>query len=409
MNLKKLAALSTVLLMLFACSEEENNSYSSNPTRVRMQTIADSMRVQIDSLMGITTPGLHFFVQGPKGRFFISSAPNPQGLITENDWFRFASVTKLFTSSAILNMVEEGWLDIDDTITSDIPGYTIPYVPSTPEWDIPNKDLITIRQLLSHTAGVFDCDNDTLQSLGYSLTGYLLQSDPNHTFTTEDFTSFNATNNLSYFAPGTGYHYSNVGYSILGTIISRVFSLKSGSNKTYSDYMDEVVIPSVSSSVGRIRFPDVSTDNRVQSPGCDGLIYKGGNDTTTVTTYNPTILIAQGNGQGTIVGLHDLIRATLKGEGLLGSQSLQLMNTPLSPDYSNEEYTYGNQSFGTLGRGHSGARAGNLVFACYDPATDISMIGYLPVWDISNGLNTLVQNNIFPLFATMELLAEEVK
>ena len=85
------------------------------------------------------------------------------------------------------------------------------------------------------------------------------------------------------------------------------------------------------------------------------------------------------------------------------------MNTPFSPDYSQEAYTYGIQSFGSLGRGHSGARAGNLTIASYQPVSDISVYGYLPMWDISNGIQTLAANNIIPMYIALDLMAEAMR
>jgi D-alanyl-D-alanine carboxypeptidase len=349
---------------------------------------------------------MHFHVQGPAGTYFISSAPAAGGRITNDHWFRFASITKFFTSAAVLNMAEAGWLGIDDTITANIPGTSTPYVPTDAAWDIPYKDQITIRQLMAHTAGVYDCDNDVVPALGTNFTEHQLAMDPSHTFTPEDFTGTNAANALSYFAPGTGFHYSNVGYSMLATIIARVYSTHSTGPKTYADYMHEVMVPSVPTTVGRLPFPDAATDDQVPQPGRNGMIYRGGTDTTTITRYNPTILVAQGNGQGTMKAVHDWVRATLKGNGALTAQTIQLMNTPLVPDLSNGGYTYGYQDFGPIGRGHSGARVGNLSIVSYDPVRDVSMIGYLPIWDLSDGMTSFAENCFDPLGITMVLLAE---
>ena len=136
------------------------------------------------------------------------------------------------------------------------------------------------------------------------------------------------------------------------------------------------------------------------------MVYMGGTDTTTIAQYNPTILIAQGNGQGTLKAVHDWVRATLKGNGALTPQTIQLMNTPLVPDLSNGGYTYGYQDFGPIGRGHSGARVGNLSIVSYDASRDISIIGYLPFWDLSDGMTTFAEHCFDPLGITMVLLAD---
>lgn len=86
-------------------------------------------------------------------------------------------------------MMQDGWLNLDDKITGNIPGTNIPYVPNTAEWNFPNKDLITIKQLLQHNAGIYDLTNDTSK---YSIDNksydeYMLENFPNMQFTTEQY------------------------------------------------------------------------------------------------------------------------------------------------------------------------------------------------------------------------------
>ena len=71
--------------------------------------------------------------------------------VDQNTHFRIASNTKTFTSAAIMLLNQQGLLNIDDTIVSNIPGTANPYVPATAQYDIPNKASITIRRLSSHT------------------------------------------------------------------------------------------------------------------------------------------------------------------------------------------------------------------------------------------------------------------
>ena len=63
---------------------------------------------------------------------------------------------------------------------------------------------------------------------------YTFKQDPSHQFTAEELVEQVTINNLSYFAPGTGYHYSNTGYTILSEIIARVYSAQTGEDKTYA-------------------------------------------------------------------------------------------------------------------------------------------------------------------------------
>lgn len=390
-------------LLFAACSKSD----PAPDTRLaRMQQLADSVRADVQSRVGVPLPGMHFYLQSPQGTYFVSAAANASSRLTSSHWLRFASVTKIFTSAAMLNMAEDGWLNLDDVITDNIPGSNIPYVPNTAAWNIPYKSQITLRQLMSHRAGVYDADNDVVPSLGDSYTNYMLALDPNHTFATEQYTQYLTDETLSYFPPGEGYHYSNTGYSMLSVIISRVYSFRQQVPKTFSQYMTEVLIPAVPAAVNAIRFPDQAADNRVPQPGCDGFIYNSVTDTSRITTYNPTITIGEGNGQGTLKGVHDWIRSLYKAAGPLNAQSVQMLYTPLMPDYSNTQYTYGSEVFDGFGRGHTGARAGNLTLFSYNAATDISIFAYFPFWDLTDGRNSLIGNGLLPLFTAADLLVQ---
>jgi len=73
-------------------------------------------------------------------------------------------------------MQQDGWLNIDQYITENIPGTKTPLVPDTPEWNLPHKDQITIRQLLQHSAGVYDVDNDKVPGCdGQSYTAWIMK------------------------------------------------------------------------------------------------------------------------------------------------------------------------------------------------------------------------------------------
>lgn len=126
-------------------------------------------------------------IQTPNAKVFASSVPAGNIPLTETTYFRFASVTKNFTSTALLNMYEDGWLDYKAKITDLIPGTNLPNVPATSAWDFPNKQSITIEQLLQHRAGVFDVDNDPVPGFNrLSYTEVTQQADPTHQFTTEE-------------------------------------------------------------------------------------------------------------------------------------------------------------------------------------------------------------------------------
>jgi CubicO group peptidase (beta-lactamase class C family) len=115
--------------------------------------------------------------------------------------FRIASMSKSFTASVILSLRDEGALALDDPAAD--------YVPELRGWPPATADArpVTIRNLLTMTAG-FPTDDpwgDRQQGLPLEEFGQLL------------------TGGISVaWAPGTRFEYSNLGYAILGRLITEV-------------------------------------------------------------------------------------------------------------------------------------------------------------------------------------------
>jgi len=92
-----------------------------------------------------------------------------------------------------------------------MPGGNDPYIPDTPDYDIPCKKEITIEQLLQHTAGIYDVDNYPVPGCeGEGYVGWMLEREPDHQLTAAELVRQNAVCQLSYFDPGTDCHYSDV-------------------------------------------------------------------------------------------------------------------------------------------------------------------------------------------------------
>ncbi|HSW31298.1 MAG TPA: serine hydrolase domain-containing protein [Longimicrobiales bacterium] len=123
--------------------------------------------------------------------------------------FRVASVSKSLMAALILKLAEEGRLDLDDKVTE-----------HWPDCPVPNAGSITLRQLLSHTAGVFD-----------HLNANVFWDDPANTstkvWTLEEILGF-AARNGPLFAPGTSYAYSNTGICVLGGVVERILGTSYG-------------------------------------------------------------------------------------------------------------------------------------------------------------------------------------
>ena len=118
------------------------------------------------------------------------------------------SVTKVFTATAIMQLSEQGMLDLDDPVQSYLPYFDVTSKDGSPK-------TITIRHLLTHRSGLRD-----LMPEGLAWVRLAGQPKPNQTtFFQETFTG---KFRVLQFEPGTKAKYTNVGYIALGAVIEAV-------------------------------------------------------------------------------------------------------------------------------------------------------------------------------------------
>lgn len=129
--------------------------------------------------------------------------------MTSENVFELGSITKQFTSVAILMLIEQGKLGLDDEITKFLP-----------EYPTHNKK-ITLHHLLNHTSGI-------KSYTGMSSFMKLAREDKSPKEVIDHF-----KNEPMEFDPGEKWNYNNSGYIILGYIIEQV------SGKTYEEFISE--------------------------------------------------------------------------------------------------------------------------------------------------------------------------
>jgi D-alanyl-D-alanine carboxypeptidase len=170
--------------------------------------VAQQLQAQMDSAIEQGDPGIVMWVDAPQGVFIGVEGyadVNAGTLLQADDAFRIGSVTKMFTSVVILQLMEEGVLDLDDTLAQWLP---------TTAAQIPNGDVITLRQLLNHTSGIPDIEENEPLLIEYATSTELQQ----HQWLPEEIVGMIAGYDAN-FAPGEGWNYSNTGYAVLGMVI----------------------------------------------------------------------------------------------------------------------------------------------------------------------------------------------
>ncbi len=122
--------------------------------------------------------------------------------------FRIASVTKTYMAAAILRLVEDGKLSLDDTVAAVVPA---PY-PELLRAGGYAPERMTMAHLLTHTSGLFDY----AQSEDYLTT---VLDAPERVWTREEQVRFALEHGAPVGAPGERYVYSDTGYLLLGAVL----------------------------------------------------------------------------------------------------------------------------------------------------------------------------------------------
>lgn len=269
--------------------------------------------------------------------------------------FDIGSVTKQFTAAAILALQEDGLLSTNDTLDAHFDGVPL------------DKADITIHQLLTHSSGLDEALGSDYDEIG------------------RDELVALAFSSALVFEPGSGYVYSNVGYSILSAIIEQI------TQGSYEAYLAERLLgPAGMSQTGYV-LPTYE----------DGVVAHGYSGDSTMGAPNEQIWAEDGpywhlRGNGGLLSsaadLHAWDAALLGGK-VLSESSLEAMFTPWVDQGFGKEfdtfYGYGwivleYPGFGTVvthsgGNGYFYADVAHLVDA--DVFVVVLSNEYTPQWE----------------------------
>jgi CubicO group peptidase (beta-lactamase class C family) len=131
--------------------------------------------------------------------------------VTPDQRFRVASLSKSLTASAIMKLVEQGALDLDDLALPLLGSWA----PAQSQIVDPRVHQITVRHLLTHRAG---WNRETAGDPSFDAREHLRDADCRGIMRAE------LTRKLD-FEPGSAFVYSNTGYCVLGRIIEQVSGL----------------------------------------------------------------------------------------------------------------------------------------------------------------------------------------
>lgn len=266
--------------------------------------------------------------------------------LTTGHVFRVASHSKTFTAVAVLQLVEQGRLRLDDAV-----GVLLPELVGSPLADV------TVRELLSHTSGAVrdGVDSDFWQ---------LDRSFPDVEGLVEVVRGHGAT-----YAPQERFKYSNIGYGVLGMVVERV------TGRGYAEHVvDAVVRP-----LGLVdTVPDLAPGDVARAVRGHSRPHGPTRERVTVDETGTGALAAATGFASRAEELSRFFAALVPGAGvLLGDRSLRLMHRAESSFVRRgEPTTYGLGLIGTTVEeramvGHSGGFPGQITRTLVDPASGL--------------------------------------
>ncbi|MCQ9130645.1 serine hydrolase domain-containing protein [Streptomyces hilarionis] len=183
---------------------------SPSPSDDGVVALTPAVRQQVDDavqrvMKQANVPGVSVGIWTPdKGQYVKSFGVRDKstGQAMAPDLFmRIGSETKTFTVTAVLQLVDEGKVGLDDTIDKYIDG-------------VPNGDRITLRQLADMRSGLFNysADEDFFKAL---------TSDPKRPFTPQELLGYSFKHPVL-FAPGQEFYYCNTNLILLGLVVEKM-------------------------------------------------------------------------------------------------------------------------------------------------------------------------------------------
>jgi D-alanyl-D-alanine carboxypeptidase len=198
------------MMALAGCSStgpatpEESVTSSTEAGAVLDATTATRLDDAIGRAMtAASIPGAIVGIWGPAGdyvRTFGVADKATRSPMQTDLYTRVGSITKTFTVTAILQMVDQGKLKLSDPISKFVPG-------------VPSGERITLRNLAQMTSGLI-----TFDAVDEFADSYV--ADPRQSFNPEEMLGYVLDKPLQ-FSPGTQYQHSNTNILLLGLVVEQ--------------------------------------------------------------------------------------------------------------------------------------------------------------------------------------------
>ncbi|MFJ6575497.1 serine hydrolase domain-containing protein [Streptomyces sp. NPDC091368] len=344
---RRLAVSATLIAALAAGLAPATSAFAAPPAPAAARAVPApdmaGVAAALDSAMANGAPGAMARFSGPDGvrsrtvgvRDRVSGAP-----MDINARFRVGSVSKTFSSVVLLQLVEEGRLELDASVDQYLPGL------------LPD-DRITVRHLLTHRSGLADYTdamfNDTVPGF---------EAVRNRVFSYRELVDLSLREPRT-TEPGVSYKYSNANFVVVGMLIEKL------TGRPVSDaYQRRIFTPLKLTSTSYVH-----PDTRIAGLRVRGYLHPDAAGDPLVDSTEQTVSWAQSAGAviSSPADLNTFTSALMRGR-LLSPAMLEAMTTVTPTDATNTRF-YGlglrryDLSCGTRVYGHTGTVQGFYTYA----------------------------------------------
>ena len=290
-------------------------------------------------------PGAVLTLRDPSGASFtvtagVADPTNSAPIDVSTPWI-IGSTTKTFVAVVVLQLAQEGKIDLGATVDSFLP-------------DLPAASRITTRQLLQHTSGL----NEYLDSKA-------VLDDARREWGARELIAV-AVAKGPVAEPGAGFHYSNTNYLLLGEIIEKVTS-----RPWYAEVRSRIIEP-----LG-LRHTGYSGEPSAPRLGT-GYVIRDGRFVEATDRWHPSIGGAAGGMYSTTADLMAFTLALFEGNLLDARHAAEMRTFVAGEDYGYVRHAYGlGLERYTLNNltvlGHMGTGSVHSAFIGYDPTSRVAV------------------------------------
>lgn len=336
---------------VISCSTDKS---TDNPTSTTDKVMDSAITGQLDSIIDAAVnstgiPGAMVGIWGPNGNYVkvAGVADTATKAPMETDFYhRIGSVTKTFTVTALLQLVDEGKIGLDDPISQYVDG-------------VMEGDAISLRHLAGMRSGLVDYTTSEQFVMEYL-------SDPRRAFTPEELVGYVKDLPLQ-LRPGTTVDYSNTNTILLGMVIEKV------SGSRLSDVIDTKIATPL--GMEHTSFP---MTNAFPTPHAQGYTNQTLDESVTAATdWNPSWGGAAGAMISSLDDMRIWVPALAKGDLLTDDTQKQRLQT-VSLSEGDDSSGYGLGLFNSGGWiGHNGSLPGYKTVSVYLPEKDTTLVVFI--------------------------------